>query len=183
VSLAGADIGTGADITLSTNKKVFRINIGDADDVSDVTFEVGACPDGKVSKTGPFLDLAANTLPTLGNKVPEKWEGLAIGPRLKGDHYLLLAGTDNDYSVTQNDGGEQFDVYFRFTDADPFARSIQCPLGSTTGCFTTAGGAPAELEGGSTLLPGVLHAYKVPRGDLGDYVRPIPPDHEDDEED
>ena len=51
--------------------------------------------------------------------------------------YLLLAGTDNDYSVTQNAGGEQFDVYFRFTDADPYASSIQCPLGTTTGCFFT----------------------------------------------
>src|SRR5215470_11127644 len=109
-------IGVGADITPPTNKKVFRINISDAKDVSKDTFDAGACPAGKaVIKTGPFLDLAANTLPALGNKVPEKWEGLAIGPRLKGGHYLLLAGTDNDYSVTQNDDGVQFNVYFRFT--------------------------------------------------------------------
>src|SRR5262249_31025760 len=128
-------------------------------------------------------DLAANTLPALDNKVPEKWEGLAIGPRLKGGNYLLLAGTDNDYSVTQNTRGEQFDVYFRFADADPYASSIPCPLGTTKGCFKTTAGAPTELpsDGSYTLLPGVLHAYKVPRADLGDYVRPIP--HEDDEDD
>jgi len=48
--------------------------------------------------------------------------------------YLLLAGTDNDYSVTQNDSSTQFDVYFRFSDADPYKSSIQCPIGTTTGC-------------------------------------------------
>jgi len=176
-------IGVGAEFS-PPNKKVYRIDLGNAKGVSgDVSLSNTNCPDYAVTKTGPFLDLAANTLPALGNKVPEKWEGLAIGPRLKGGNYLLLAGTDNDYSVTQNTGGEQFDVYFRFTDADPYASSIQCPLGTTTGCFETTGGAPTELpsDGSYTLLPGVLHAYKVPRADLGDYVRPIP--HEDDEDD
>ena len=43
----------------------------------------------------------------------------------------------------------------------------------------TNGGAPATLTAEYKLLPGVLHAYKVPRTDLGDYVRPIP--HEDDD--
>jgi hypothetical protein len=178
-------IGVGAEFS-PPNKKVYRIDLGDAADVSNVAFSTDTdapCPVGSVTKTGPFLDLAANTLAKLGKKVPEKWEGLAIGPRLKGGNYLLLAGTDNDYSVTQNAGGEQFDVYFRFTDDDPYASSIQCPLGTTTGCFKTTGGDPTELpsDGSYTLLPGVLHAYKVPRADLGDYVRPIP--HEDDEND
>ena len=39
--------------------------------------------------------------------------------------------------MTQNAGGDQFDVYFRFTDTDPFATSIQCPLGEMTGCYGT----------------------------------------------
>jgi hypothetical protein len=117
-------------------KEVYRIDLDGAADVSSVIpLSNTNCPDYAVIKTGPFLDLAANTLRALGKKVPEKWEGLAIGPRLKGGHYLLLAGTDNDYSVTQNADGEQFDVYFRFTDDDPFATSIFCPLGQTTGCF------------------------------------------------
>jgi hypothetical protein len=175
-------IGVGA-VLSPPNKKVYRIDLDGAEDVSDISLSNTKCPEYAVTKTGPFLDLAANTLPALGNKVPEKWEGLAIGPRLKGGNYLLLAGTDNDYSVTQNAGGEQFDVYFRFADDDPFASSMQCPLGTTTGCFKTTGGALTELpsDGSYTLLPGVLHAYKVPTADLGDYVRPIP--HEDDEDD
>lgn len=166
-------IGVGAEFS-PPNKKIFRIDITGAEDVSDVTFGAAACPDGKVAKTGPFLDLAANTLPEIGDNVPEKWEGLAIGPRLKGGDYLMLAGTDNDYSVTQNASGTQFDVYFRFTDADPYASSIQCPLGETTGCFWTTGGAPATLDDSYALLPGILHAYRVPAADLGDYDPPKP---------
>jgi hypothetical protein len=113
--------------------------------------------------------------------VPEKWEGLGIGPRLKDHSYVMVAGTDNDYSVTQNSNGQQFDVYFRFTDADPFASSIQCPLGLTTGCFTTADiAADGDIDamfdlrndGTYRLLPAVLHAYKVSTADLGNFVRP-----------
>ena len=103
-------IDVGADLP-SSNKKIFRIDITAATDMSGVTFASAPCPDGKVAKNSvPFLDLATDTLLELGNKVPEKWEGLAIGPRLKGGNYLLLAGTDNDYSVTQNGSNEQFDV-------------------------------------------------------------------------
>jgi len=35
---------------------------------------------------------------------------------LKDGNYVMVSGTDNDYSVTQNASGQQFDVYFRFTD-------------------------------------------------------------------
>lgn len=173
-------IGVGADLS-APNKKLFRIDIAGAADVSAVSFAPSACPTGKVSKSAvPFLDLAAHTLPELGNKVPEKWEGLAVGPRLNDGSYVLLTGTDNDYSVTQNGTGQQFDVYFRMTDADPYAGSIQCPLGLKTGCFTTADlgdgviNAMFDLpnDGSYTLLPGVLHAYKVAAADLGDFVRP-----------
>ena len=58
-------------------------------------------------------DLGADTLAALGGVSPEKWEGLAIGPRLADGSYLVLAGTDNDYRVTQNASGAQFDVYFK----------------------------------------------------------------------
>ncbi len=150
---------------------------------STITSEAAACPAGAVTKTGPFLDLAANTLPAIGNKVPEKWEGLAIGPRLKGGYYLMLAGTDNDYSVTQNAGGEQFDVYFRFADADPYVSSIQCPLGQVTGCVFTTGGAPTTLTAEYSVLPGILHAYKIPAADLGDYVRPYSRGKDKDDDD
>ena len=164
-------IGVGAE-SPPPNKKVFRIDLDDAVDMTSVTFPAASCPAGKVTKTGPVLDLAANTLAALGNKVPEKWEGLAVGPRLDDRSYLMLAGTDNDYSVTQNATGAQFDVYFRVTDADPFLGSIQCPLGAVTGCFFTIGGASATLTPAYKLLPGVLHAYKVPAEELRDYVEP-----------
>jgi hypothetical protein len=78
-------------------------------------------------------------------------------------------------------GGGQFDVYFRFSDADPYATSIQCPLGATTGCFSTEDltadddvDAVFDLptDGSYKLLPGVLHAYRVSPTDLGHYVVP-----------
>lgn len=35
-----------------------------------------------------------------------------IGPRLKDGNYVMVSGTDNDYSVTQNASGQQFEAYF-----------------------------------------------------------------------
>lgn len=93
---------------------------------------------------------------------------------------MVVTGTDNDYSVTQNATGQQFDVYFRMTDTDPFAGSIQCPLGLTTGCFTTADVADGVInqifdlpnDGSYKLLSGIVHAYKVSAADLGTFIRP-----------
>ena len=60
------------------------------------------------------IDLAANTSLPNGKQV-EKWEGLTIGPRLKDGSYVIVAGNDNDYSVTQEAGTNvQFDVYVDF---------------------------------------------------------------------
>ncbi len=84
----------------------------------------------------------------------------------------MLAGTDNDYSVTQNATGAQFDVYYRFSNADPFASSIQCPAGQTAGCFLTANNATAATLGANDqLLPGVLHAYTAT---IDGYVSSVP---------
>lgn len=164
-------VGVGAELS-PPNKKIFRIDIGAARDVSGETFAANTCPEGKVAKTGPFLDLAAATLPELGNKVPEKLEGLAIGPLLRDGSRLLLVGTDNDYSVTQNLSSQQLDVWFRMGDVDPYLGSIQCPLGESTGCTFTTGGEPATLptDGSYILVPGLLQAYKVSAQDLGRYV-------------
>jgi hypothetical protein len=90
----------------------------------------------------------------------------------------ILAGTDNDYSVTQNGSGAQFDVYFDFSDVvtvDLYLASIQCPMDKVKGRFFTNGGAPAKLAKNHKLLPGVLHGYKVPAADLGGYVPPASP--------
>jgi hypothetical protein len=170
-------IGVGAEAS-PPNKKVFRISLAGAADVSGTLLSNDNCP--AVSKTTSpfFLDLGADTLPEVGNRVPEKWEGLAIGPWLNDGSYVMLAGTDNDYSVTQSGSGTQFDVYFNFAAAvadpsyDAYANSIQCPIGKVTGCFYTTGGAPATLTADHKLLPGVLHVYKVPAADLSSYVPP-----------
>jgi hypothetical protein len=172
--------GVGVGATLDTaDKSVYRIDISGAEDISNVPLPAngGAMPPGfdAVLKGVKFLDLDASTLAALGNKSPEKWEGLAIGPRLASGDYLLLGGTDNDYSVTQNANGDQFDVYFRFTDTDPYASSIQCPLGSAINCFLTSDVSRfVELTADYSLLPGVLHAYLVSAADLRDYVLPVP---------
>lgn len=166
-------VGVGADLA-TADKEVYRIDLNGATDVSAIDLDNPAAVYTKVTKSGQILDLDANTLAALGGKSPEKWEGLAIGPQLADGSYLLLAGTDNDYSVTQNAGGQQYDVYFRFSDADPYASSIQCPLGSTFNCFWTSNASAATLTGDYQLLPGVLHAYKISAAELGNYVAPVP---------
>ncbi len=60
-------------------------------------------------------------------------------------------------------------MYFRFDDIDPYAGSIQCPLGNTTNCSFTTGGAATPLLAGYALLPGVLHAYTA---NIAGYVAP-----------
>lgn len=165
-------VGVGAEFA-TADKEVYRIDLTGATDVSNMALVAGAVYT-KVKKSGPVLDLDANTLAALGNKAPEKFEGLAIGPRLNNGSYLLLTGTDNDYSVTQNGSGTQFDVWFDFTKADPYASSIQCPLDSTVGCFKSKDGTAALWSADLQLLPGVLQAYSVSAADLGAYVAPVP---------
>ena len=145
---------------------LFRSLTG-ATDVTNITLGATTLPAGVVAVgkgVNRVINLGDNTLAELGNKVPEKWEGLAVGPRLNNGKYLVLAGTDNDYSVTQHGSNVQFDVYYRMTDSDPFATSIQCPIGSVLGCTGT-------LTTDFKLLPGVLHAYTA---DIAGYTAPIP---------
>ena len=162
-------VGVGAELA-TADKEVYRIDLTGATDVSGLNLSTGSYT--KVSKSGQIVDLDANTLAALGGKSPEKWEGLAIGPKLANGKYLILAGTDNDYSVTQNASGEQFDVYFRFSDANPYATSIQCPLGTVIGCTGAASSVPQD--GSYRLLPGVLHAYTISEAELGNYTAPVP---------
>ncbi len=166
-------VGVGADFA-TADKEVYKIDISGATDVSGIDLDAPGAVYAKVTKSAQWLDLDANTIDLDGDgdvesagKSPEKWEGLAIGPRLNDGSFLLLAGTDNDYSVTQNGSGTQFDVWFDFNAADPYASAIQCPMGSTVGCTGT-------LTANHHLLPGVLHAYKVSAADLGAYTAPVP---------
>jgi hypothetical protein len=176
-------IGVGATFS-GADKNVYAIDLSGASDVTGITLPAtGPLPAGytAVTKGAKLIDLDANTIDLDGNgsvesagKSPEKWEGLAVGPKLNDGSYLILAGTDNDYSVTQNGSNVQFDVYFRFSDADPYASSIQCPLGTTTGCVKTSNGAATALGGDYRLLPGVLHAYKASATDMAGYMAPVP---------
>jgi hypothetical protein len=165
-------LGVGATLA-SPDKRVYKIDITGATDVSAIDLDAGSPSYTTVTKGSTvFIDLDANTLAAIGNKSPEKWEGLAIGPQLTDGSYLILAGTDNDYSVTQNTGGTQFDVYYRFSDVDPFTTALQCPLGTVTGCTGPLSSVPTD--GSYKLLPGVLHAYKASQADLATFVRPVP---------
>ncbi len=159
-------VGVGAEFA-TADKAVYRIDLTGATDVSAIDLDAPGAVYTKVTKSAQLIDLDADTLAALGNKSPEKWEGLAVGPQLNDGSYLLLAGTDNDYSVTQLAQGEQFDVWFNFNAADPYASSIQCPMGSTSGCSGT-------LTNDYQLLPGVLHAYKASAADLAGYTAPVP---------
>lgn len=165
--------GIGVGATLATaDKEVYRIDLTGATDVTAIRLNAAGAVYTQVGKSAKVLGLDANTLAALGGKSPEKWEGLAIGPKLANGSYLLLAGTDNDYSVTQNSSGAQFDVYYRFSDADPSATAIQCPLGTTASCTGAATSVP--VDGSYRLLPGVLHAYTVSAAELSAYTAPVP---------
>ncbi len=143
--------GLGVDDPTASNevgiKSVFRIDITGATDVSDISLTgsnslpVGVVP---VSKdVANALDIKA----ALGGKtavIPEKMEGLAIGPQLADGRYVIVIGTDNDYSVTQTGSGEQFYVYI-----DGLMREIASQQGPLSGP------TPAGFE----LIPGFLYAF------------------------
>ena len=160
------------------SKRVYRIDIAGATDVAHRSIP----DDGDLATAGivpvqkddddVFIDLAATTLLPNGNHA-EKWEGLAIGPRLVGGGRVIVAGNDNDYSVTQTGSGEQFDVFVDF--AGNFAR---CVLDDPTRCEVNPPASdlvidtPVGVPAGFTKLPGVLHAYRASTADLAGYVAP-----------
>jgi hypothetical protein len=173
--------GLGVDANLaSPNKKIFRIDTAGASDVSAINVATASPASFKTvtKQTIPWLDLALPStlnhpsLAALGGVSPEKWEGLTIGPRLNDGSYLMLAGTDNDYSVTQNGSSVQFDVYFKPVAGS--ASRIQCDIGSFSNCIEIkADGSPGTAVptgfdfSGYRLIPGVLHAYKASAADIG----------------
>ena len=77
------------------DKAVYEISLTGAANVSNTVLPATGAFAGAVIKTAKKMDLDANTQATLGNKSPEKWEGLSIGPLLGNGQYLMLAGTDN----------------------------------------------------------------------------------------
>ena len=166
----------------SPDKKVYKIDLAGATDVSGISLNNAGTGFTAVAKTlTPFIDLAAaGTLQAaLGDVSPEKWEGLAIGPRLTDGAFLVLAGTDNDYSVTQIGSGIQFDVYIK-PGAGSVSR-IQCDIATFNNCLSigTDGSlgtavAPGFITRGYALIPGVLNANKASASDLVGYTAPVP---------
>jgi hypothetical protein len=149
------------------SKRVYKIDVTGATDIAGLALPddgnltgAGITP---VTKSAVFIDLAADTVLPNGKKA-EKWEGLTIGPRLKHGSFLILAGTDNDYSVTQNASNVQYDVYVDFN-----GNSVQRDLDQPT---KLDGVEVGPVPDGYVLLPGVLHAYKASATDLTGYERP-----------
>lgn len=142
--LAGALLPTGT-------KRIYMIDIAGATDVSNIVFNTSntALPNGvtAVSKT-LFLDVAS-ALTVAGLPIPEKFEGLAIGPRL-ADGFALLLSTDNDFSVTQNGSNVQFDV------CTGNGGTTQIDLG-------------AACPDGQALVPSRLYSFKVSGADAANF--------------
>ena len=165
------------------DKNVFRIDITGATNVAGVALPATGTtlPPGVVAvrKSAQYIDLdTAANLPAPFAVSPEKWEGLAIGPKLNNGNYLILTGTDNDFSVTQIPGsGTQYDVYYNPAAAANQKR-IQCDLGAGfVNCdFILDNGAlGGDFLGpnftGYGLIPGVLAAFSAP---LPSFVAPVP---------
>lgn len=174
----GVDDPAGANVVGS--KRLYKIDLTGATNVAalalpdnDDLATAGITP---VAKSAVFLDIQLNTsLPN--QKQAEKWEGLAVGPKLANGTRLLLLGNDNDYSVTQTGVGTQYDVFVNFQGG-----SVQRDLDKPTMLDGVVVGAPPA---GYVLLPGVLHAYRASRTDLAGYVAPWKgnngrDDHDDD---
>lgn len=136
------------------SKRVYKIDITGATDVSNISLAgTNSLPAGVVpvqKQADPFLDIAA-ALTQAGQIIPEKFEGLAVGPQLADGSYALLLGTDNDFSVTQSGSGEQFDVCVGGGKTTQVAIDTPCPAGES-------------------LLPAYLYSFKVSSNELGNYV-------------
>lgn len=127
-------------------KRVYRIDLTGATDVSGVSLAgSNILPSGitPVSKT-LVVDLQEE-LRNAGQLVPEKIEGIAIGPILPSGLVSLIFSTDNDYSAEVDPTGLVFDVC---------TSGVQVP--GNSGCPT-----------GSTLIPTTLFSLAV---DLPGYV-------------
>jgi hypothetical protein len=138
---------TTASIPVST-KRIYRIDIARATDVSGITLaETNSLPSRvvPVAKT-LFLDVATE-LHQAGAVIPEKIEGMAIGPRLADGTYELLLASDNDFSVTQNDSNVQFDV---------------CTDGKAARQVSIDAGCPAGLS----LIPTFLMSFKTGKNEI-----------------
>lgn len=135
-----------ADINVGS-KRVYLIDITGASDVKAISFaNTNDLPAGvvAVSKT-LYLDIQA-ALVANGVIIPEKIEGLAIGPQLDDGSYLMLIGSDNDFSVTQTGAGVQFNV---------------CRDGVYNGVANDTVAIGDDCPAGLSLVPNYLYAFRA----------------------
>lgn len=150
--------GLGVEVTPAPlHKRVYRISLDGATDVSRLSLAgSNALPAGVVPvRKSAEVDLLAQLRAVGAKDIPEKLEGLAIGPRLPDGRFLVLVGSDNDYSVTQTGAGEQFEVCVNRATG---ARVSNVPLD---------GACPAGMQ----RIPGLLLAFAVDFSDRRDRRR------------
>ncbi len=141
--------GLGVELTAAPiHKRIYRINLQGATNVKAISLAGSdALPANVVAVQKSSEHDLLSDLKARGITVPEKIEGLAIGPRLADGRYLVLVGTDNDYSVTQSGSGEQFDVCIN-------------PITNVRALVALDAACPA----GNALIPGYLMSYAVDFG-------------------
>jgi hypothetical protein len=138
------------DITASApigSKRIFLVDPSGATNVSNISLAgsnslpAGVVPVSKVL----YLDIAA-ALQAAGVTVAEKIEGLTFGPQLSDGSFVMLLVSDNDFSVTQNATGAQFNVCYDATGG---------ALGSTSV------GLNQNCGVGTSLIPSYIYAFRV----------------------
>jgi hypothetical protein len=147
----GVGVGDPLGATPVASKRLYRINISAATDVTNVSLAgTNNLPAGVVPVTKnatPFLDIQT-ALQAGGQVVPEKLEGVVIGPRLNDGTYAVIVGTDNDFSVTQNNSNVQFDVCYNGTATAQ--ATVSSSVAIDAGCPT-----------GQTVIPNFIYGFKT----------------------
>ena len=135
------------------SKRVYFIDITGATDVSQISLAgSNTLPNGvKAVSKQLFLDIQA-ALVAAGLPIPEKLEGLTLGPRLANGGYSLILATDNDFSVTQDAALTQFDV---------------CTSGTGAGATTTQVSFGGACPSGMFLIPSNLYSFAVTGREAG----------------
>lgn len=148
------DLTNGDAADYAALKRVYKVNLNGATDVSEVsltgtnTLPAGVTP---VQKT-MFLDLL-KALEAAGLPVTEKFEGITFGDYLEDGGMSFIVGIDNDFSVTQTGSGTQFDICAGKTFAGAEGISNAVPLG----------GACPE---GTALIDNWLYGFKISADEL-----------------
>ncbi len=142
------------------SKRIYQIDLTGATDVSQISLKgTNTLPAGVTAaakSATPYIDIAA-ALKAMGFTVPEKIEGFSFGPRLADGSVTLIVITDNDFSVTQNGGGTQFDV----CTSGPGGSSTQVALGAA--CPT-----------GMTLIPNMIYSFKLSGAEYAGLTGAVP---------